>query len=507
MKWKIFTFLACTILSIKIAGSAESRPVATLLIKNVTVISAHLNRAQEKRDVLILDDRILDILATGTDYPAQSIIDGRGKFLIPGLIDSHVHLGHNPLINRDDQQAYEKLQIEYRQQLPRSFLYHGFTSVIDLDYAPDRNGWLPGTELAPTVYHCGRGVRVAGGYGPVFVPPEFVHKAFPNLVYEARHSANWPKQLNPEHYSVDAAVQRVVQSGAICLKTYVESGFGGIFQWPNPSPEILRALSDAAHKQGLIVLVHATGAQDWQQAIAGGADIIAHGLWHWQGDRRNAELTPESLATIASAINAGVAVQPTMRVVGGEMSTLTWELRDDPRIADVLTPGVMGYLRSGKGRWSQRALMNLYQQHNPYTDTAPAALINVFVQRAAGSMLEFHRAGGSLLFGTDTPAQDGIGNLPGLNGYLEIQSWAEAGIPLASIFRAATLDNARAFKLDHELGSVEPGKQADLLLLNTNPLEEAKAYNDIAVVIVNGRAINRRELSAQKLGISVNLNH
>ena len=51
------------------------------------------------------------------------------------------------------------------------------------------------------------------------------------------------------------------------------------------------------------------------------------------------------------------------------------------------------------------------------------------------------------------------------------------------------------------------GKQADLLLLNTNPLEEAKAYNDIAVVIVNGRAINRRELSAQKLGISVNLNH
>jgi imidazolonepropionase-like amidohydrolase len=503
MKWNIFTFIVCAILSIKIAIATETRPVASILIKNVSVVSAHLNRPSKNRDVLILDDRILDVVETGTDYPANKIIDAKGKFLIPGLIDSHVHLGHNPIINRNDQQEYERLHNEYRRQLPRSFLYHGFTSVVDLDYAPDRSRWLPETDNAPAVYHCGRGVRIAGGYGPAFVPQEFAHKAFPNMVYEARHIAKWPKELNPELYSVDAAVQRVVNSGAICLKTYVESGFGGIFHWPNPSPKTLTSLSEAAHKNGLVVVVHATSAEDWKQAIAGGADVIAHGLWHWQGDRRNSELTRESLSAIASAKNSGVAVQPTIQVVKGEKSTLTWDLMSNSGIAEVLTPGVTDYLRSDKGRWSQQELMDMYQKYNPYPDTSPSTLINASIRRATNSMLKLHRSGGSLLLGTDTPSQDGIGNPPGLNGFMEMKNWAQAGIPLDHIFRSATLDNARTFNLDHDLGSIEPGKQADLLLLNTNPLESVNAYDDISIVIVDGRAINRHELSARKLDTSL----
>lgn len=499
MKRQIIKALVCILFMPQVATAAETKPAESVLIENVTVISAHLDQAQPNMDVLIRDGRIQHIIKTGADYQAEIRIDGRKKYLIPGLIDSHVHLGHNPLINRTDLKEYETIHNEYRRQLPRSFLFHGFTSVIDLDHEPARSGWPEGTELSPEIYHCGRGVRVAGGYGPAFVPPEFVHKVFPNLVYEQRHSDNWPERLNPDLYTVGEAVRRVVQSGAICLKTYSESGFGGVFDWSQPSAETLAALSKAAHQEGLVFVVHANSAADWQRAIAADADVIAHGLWHWNADRQDSQLSSEPLSAIEAAVESKVAVQPTLRVVEGESSTLDQGLMQDQRILDVLTPGIMDYLRSDKGQWSLTQLLELYRKHNPQPEIVPSVLISASIQRATDSMVTFHQSGGTLLLGTDTPAQDGTGNPPGLNGFLEMTSWAQAGIALDSIFRSATLDNARAFKLDHEIGSIEPGKQADLLLLNSNPLETVEAYNDISVVMINGRPINRGDLSARSL--------
>lgn len=510
MKYRMIGFLVSALLLIKPAVAEEIRPSASTLIEDVTLISAHLAQALPNRDVLIRDGRILGITKAGTNYPSHDKrdgwrkesrkIDGRGKFLIPGLIDSHVHLGHNPLFDPDESQAHKALRLRYKQQLPRSYLYHGFTSLVDLDFSPERNGWLADSERTPNVYHCGRGVRVAGGYGPSFVPPEIVHKVFPNMLYEAHHQADWPTELSPADHTVDAVVQRVVQSGAVCLKTYVESGFGGIFNWSIPSPSTLAALAKSTRKNGLVFVVHANGAKDWQRAIGGGADVIAHGLWHWQGDRRTAELTLAARTAIERAVEENVAVQPTLRVVEGEKSTLNWDMTLDEQMANVLLPDIMNYLRSQKARWSQNALLNLYDKHNPHPDFAPSDLIDVSIQRARDSTMAFHHAGGALLFGSDTPAQDGIGNPPGLNGYLEMKSWAKAGIPLATLFKSATLDNARAFKLDADLGSIEIGKRADLLLLNSDPLKSVEAYDDIVMVFINGMAVERQALSARRLG-------
>jgi imidazolonepropionase-like amidohydrolase len=99
-----------------------------------------------------------------------------------------------------------------------------------------------------------------------------------------------------------------------------------------------------------------------------------------------------------------------------------------------------------------------------------------------------------LIFGSDTPAGDGFGNPPGLNGRLELQAWADAGAPLALILRAATLDNAIALGLAQDLGSIEPGKRADLLLLTQNPLQTISAYDAIELIFCNGQAIPRESL-------------
>jgi imidazolonepropionase-like amidohydrolase len=101
-----------------------------------------------------------------------------------------------------------------------------------------------------------------------------------------------------------------------------------------------------------------------------------------------------------------------------------------------------------------------------------------------------------LLFGSDTPATGSYGNLPGLNGRLEMNRWIGAGVSFGQLFNALTLDNARAFGLDDEIGTVETGKVAHLLLLQGNPLESVAAYDTIEVVILRGEPIERAELSA-----------
>jgi imidazolonepropionase-like amidohydrolase len=102
----------------------------------------------------------------------------------------------------------------------------------------------------------------------------------------------------------------------------------------------------------------------------------------------------------------------------------------------------------------------------------------------------------SLVFGSDTPGVEGFGNPPGLNGRIELQNWADAGAPLSLILHAATLNNATAFGLSHELGSIEVGKRADLLLLKDNPLTKVSAYDSIETIFLNGEPISRKALRA-----------
>lgn len=89
-----------------------------------------------------------------------------------------------------------------------------------------------------------------------------------------------------------------------------------------------------------------------------------------------------------------------------------------------------------------------------------------------------------------------MGNPPGLSGYREMQAWVAAGIDLRRILQSATLDNAEAFSLGEEIGSVEVGKRADLLLLGANPLDTVEAYDRIEQIILGGEVIERASLAA-----------
>ena len=105
--------------------------------------------------------------------------------------------------------------------------------------------------------------------------------------------------------------------------------------------------------------------------------------------------------------------------------------------------------------------------------------------------------GGRLVFGSDTPSAPTYGNPPRLNGFLELERLAAAGVPLPRLLEGATLEAARAFHLDRRYGTIEAGKVANLLLLRANPLATVEAYDAIDLVIVRGRVIDRSVLAVR----------
>src|SRR5438874_2609657 len=166
-------------------GCAQAQRIVTdgTVITNVIVISPERAAPLVHADVVIRNGKIAEIGSNlMVNAPAQRI-DGTGRFLIPGLIDSHVHVGHSAALDDDAVAAHPQLWAAYRAQVPRAYLAFGFTSVVDLDIRPNDQTWFNGTPLHPRLYSCGEGIKVAGGYAAFRVPPPSSPN-FPNLAYE-----------------------------------------------------------------------------------------------------------------------------------------------------------------------------------------------------------------------------------------------------------------------------------------------------------------------------------
>ena len=123
-------------------------------------------------------------------------------------------------------------------------------------------------------------------------------------------------------------------------------------------------------------------------------------------------------------------------------------------------------------------------------DAAPIARVRATVQYQA-------QQGASFIFGSDTPSDPTFANPPGLNGRLEIERWANAGVSPRQIFRAATVANANFFRLQEDVGSIAVGKRADMFLTRENPLESTSAYDLIDIVFLAGEPIRRSGLTAE----------
>jgi hypothetical protein len=318
----------------------------------------------------------------------------------------------------------------------------------------------------------------------------------PYLLVEPQGGAPLPPGVDPAAHSPQAVVARMKSDGAICVKTFFERGFGGVHDLPVPRPETIRSLVQAAHAAGLPVLLHANSAEAQTFGLDTGVDILAHGLWNADETAAPGELTPAVKSILERVAATQVGWQPTLQVLHGLEDLFNSEFLSDPLLARVLPRNLIDWYGSSEGHWFRDTVAADLPAADPGAALRRGLAAPIGGAAAATGYLAKRRA--RLLFGTDTPSAPTYANPPGLNAWMEIRRWIDAGVTPEQIFAAATLDNARALRLDHEIGTVEVGKRANLLLLRADPRQTVQAYAEIVKVILGGRALDAPALAANR---------
>lgn len=496
---QLFAFVFATLFSIAaFADSAANQSASRIWITDVTIISPENLDHIGKGSVLIENGRIVRIeRKRGVKKPAGAVVvSGKGQFLIPGLIDSHVHLASIPgmrfEVSFDPAEGKPAMIKEYFKQLPRSYLYFGYTTLVDLAVVDRRVlDDFRQAPLHPDLYDCGQSLPFANGYPMSFAPSAMRFRLFPNFIYDPRQTSSIPSEYKPQDHTPAAAVAAVKSSGGICVKTYFERGFAGDRNLPVMGPDVLADIRQAATQAGLVLMMHANSFEAQKFAVDGDVDVVAHGMWNWGDLGKQTELPAEIKRLLDLIVEKKIGYQPTIQVVQGLRVYFDPEYLNMKAIPKVIPAEMVEWFNSREGKWFKKEIAE---------DDAPdAAVLEGFDQgplrrvRQVAAYLAGKDA--NFLFGTDTPSSPTYGNLPGLNGYLEMQQLQRAGLSLEQIFRAATIHNARKFRIDSQVGTVEVGKIANLVLLTKSPLENVDAYDSIVTVWVHGRPISRASLA------------
>jgi imidazolonepropionase-like amidohydrolase len=474
---------------------------ADLEIEHVTIVSPERTSPMHDALVRVHDGRIVAI-SKASSAAAESrrdtiAIDGSGLFLAPGLIDSHVHLGEIPGMTPEQEAQHPEIAKAARDQIPHSFLLYGFTTLIDLISTPQSMVRWKSDDIVPDTYFCG-GAALMDGYAMNYAPKPQRYQGWPYMLVEPGSQA--PDGIDPAMHTPQAVVARMKADGAICVKTFFERGFGADRNLPVPKLETIRAVVKAAHAAGIPVLMHANSDEAHRFGLDAGVDILAHGLWNWNLENStSSEVTPGIKKILDDELARNVGLQPTMQVLYGIRDVIGASFLSDPRLPGVLPLSLIDWYRSPEGQWFHTVLSQDMKLPADATqsqiDHATAGFGSVInrSKHATAYMVARH---GRILFGTDTPSAPTYANPPGLNGWLEMHRLMEAGETPAQIFKSATLTNARALKLDRDIGSVEVGKRANLLLLRQDPTKTIDAYAEIAKLILNGRVLDPSELAA-----------
>jgi hypothetical protein len=212
---------------------SQSAAIQDLRIENVTIISPERTREIDSVTVTIHAGRIRGIFSTASaasrrQTTAAQRLDGTNLYLIPGLIDSHVHLDAIPGMTDEQEKTHPDIARATHDQIPRSYLYSGFTTLIDLISTPEAMARWKSHDPVPDTYFCG-GAALMDGYPSNYLPKEGRFSAMPYLLVEARSSYPSSVCSRPQQYSLRTMRRRIghrVSHGRWCaceqrLRRYV----------------------------------------------------------------------------------------------------------------------------------------------------------------------------------------------------------------------------------------------------------------------------------------------
>lgn len=428
----IAILVACVSLVPADAQPARGPEASSSALVDVVIVDPGRAFEQDGMTVLIEGETIRDVFPTGsrTIPPGTEIHDMEGRFLLPGLIDSHTHL--TAMFHRKSPQWM-------REVLERMY-YGGIVAMRDMAgdarlVAHIADLAAAGEMPAPEIYH-----------SAVFGSPHFMQTDPRNARAGRGHppgSAAWAQAVTTET-DLPRAVTRAAALGVTGVKIYL-----GL------TPELLRELTNEAHRQGLKVWAHSTVYPTRPlEVVRAGVDSISHacGL-AWQDPR----LDPSRFTEI-SILNRPRFDPELVDPEGAEMTALFEEM---VRRGTILDATLSAHAASGDDRFG-------------CTSELTAALA-----RAA------RRAGVTFVAGTDYEAPRGD-PYPSLLSELDLLVDQDVLTPREAIV-AATATAARLLGLENRFGSIEPGRVASLVLLEDDPREGIGALRTVTHVVHRGR--------------------
>ena len=363
-------------------------------------------------------------------------VDLTGKTVMPALVDAHTHLGWQIVKTGrigTDTYGRENL-IDHLQR----YAYYGIAAAQSMGIDP---GEIP--------YH----VRADPGPNAALFRIAGRGIAMPNA---GPGAAYW----RPVAYGVttESEARRTVDELAAkkvdLLKIWVDDRNGTV---PKLTPPLYRAIIDEAHQHNLRVSAHIFYLADAKELLRSGIDIFAHGI-------RDRDADEEVLALFKQ--------HPNVYVIPNLPERETTE--DDLRLASETVPAEQ--IERTREALHKRTPEEVKKAHE-------------FFGIQARNLVKLNSAGVRMAFGTDSSATIGWAD------HQELTDMVAAGMPPAQVLVAATKTAAELMKLD-QLGTVAPGKSADFLVLNANPLDDINNTRRISRVYLRGRQLDRARMRA-----------
>jgi imidazolonepropionase-like amidohydrolase len=235
---------------------------------------------------------------------------------------------------------------------------------------------------------------------------------------------------------------------------------------PKMSPEVYRAVIDEAHKRGLRVATHLFYLADAKSLLDAGSDFVAHSI-------RDADVDADVIAKLK---RRNVCVSPTLM---REVSTFVYE-STPPFFSDSL------FLTHANREWM--TALEKPEAQRAMRASASAQRYKVALEVAKRNLKRLADAGVPIAMGTDTGPN---GRFQGYFELMELEQMVSAGLSPRQALNAATIDAARCMKLDRDLGTIEPGKWADFVVLDASPLANIANVRRIASVWIAGNRVVR----------------
>ncbi|MFH1004965.1 MAG: amidohydrolase family protein [Bacteroidota bacterium] len=439
-------------------------------ITNVTLIDVEKQKLIPDVTVVITGNTISDIgpskkIKLLTD---ATIIDGKGKFLLPGLTDAHIHFFQSGgLYTRPDvidlrkYISYEK-EIDWThnnmEDILRRYTQTGITTVIDvgatINFLQQRDSFK-NKNYAPSIYMT----------GPLLTTWE--PEVFKNLQNDE------PFNLVKTPEEAKATVQKQLPFRPDFIKIwYIVPHGKNLEDSAKKLLPVVKAIIDEAHKNNLKVAVHATERITAQLAVESKCDYLVHEI--------NNEIVSDEFLFLLKKNN--IIVCPTLIVADNYAKTFARENQFSYYDLTKSNSEQLGSLYDLK----HLSDTNLVEQLKKRGKLKQIALIKSdSIMRV--NLKKMSDAGIAIVSGTDA---GNIGTQHATSYFAELLSMQQSGLSNWQIIQSSTINGAKVLGKEKEFGSITTGKRADMILLNANPLDNLNNLQKIFLIINKGFVIN-----------------